>query len=104
MALILGNNIFPDENRTFLFSGFIYLGLVPTIVGHNAFYYSLKYIKPTIVATIPLAEPIIASIIGYFLFPLFLMKQQLFTQYWYYTIIGGIVSLIGIFLVIKKKK
>ena len=104
LAIILGRNIFPDNNQVFLFSGFIYLGLVPTIVGHNAFYYSLKYVKPTIVATIPLAEPIIASIIGYFLFPLFLIQNELFTDYWYYTIIGGLISLIGIFLVIKNKK
>ena len=86
------------------FSGLLFLGLVPTILGHNAFYYSLKYIKPTIVATVPLGEPLIASIIGYLVFPLFAMKQQLFTEYWYHTIIGGLISLIGIFLVIKNKE
>ena len=32
------------------------------------------------------------------------MQNELFTDYWYYTIIGGLVSLIGIFLVIKNKK
>ena len=104
LALILERNIFPYENQIFLFSGFIYLGLIPTIVGHNAFYYSLRYVKPTIVATIPLAEPIIASIIGYFLFPFFAMRNELFTDYWHYTVIGGLVSLMGIFLVIKNKK
>ena len=104
LSVALGKNIIPANNQGYLFSGFIYLGLVPTIVGHNAFYYSLKYVKPTIVATIPLAEPIIASIIGYFLFPLFLIQNELFTDYWYYTIIGGLISLIGIFLVIKNKK
>ena len=104
LAVILGYDIFPEDSHLFLFSGFVFLGLIPTIVGHNAFYYSLKYVKPTIVATVPLAEPIIASIIGYFLFPLFLMKSELFTDYWHYTIIGGFVSLIGIFLVIKNKK
>ena len=104
LALMLGRDVFPEDNQIFLFSGFVYLGLIPTIVGHNAFYYSLKYVKPTIVATIPLAEPIIASIIGYFLFPLFLMNAELFTDYWHYTIIGGSISLLGIFLVIKNKR
>tara|TARA_B100001142_G_scaffold110367_1_gene112374 strand:+ start:273 stop:1184 length:912 start_codon:yes stop_codon:yes gene_type:complete len=104
LALMLGRDVFPEDNQIFLFSGFVYLGLIPTIVGHNAFYYSLKYVKPTIVATIPLAEPIIASIIGYFLFPLFLLNAELFTDYWHYTIIGGSISLLGIFLVIKNKK
>ena len=104
LALILQRNIFPYENHVFLFSGFVYLGLIPTIVGHNAFYYSLRYVKPTIVATVPLAEPIIASVIGYFLFPFFTMQNELFTDPWYYTVIGGLVSLMGIFLVIKNKK
>jgi len=104
LALILQRNIFPYENHVFLFSGFVYLGLVPTIVGHNAFYYSLRYVKPTIVATVPLAEPIVASVIGYFLFPFFAMQNELFTDPWYYTVIGGLVSLMGIFLVIKNKK
>ena len=104
LAIILQRNIFPYENHVFLFSGFIYLGLIPTIVGHNAFYYSLRYVKPTIVAAVPLAEPIIASIIGYFLFPFFAMQNELFTDLWYYTIIGGLVSLVGIFLVIKNKR
>ena len=104
LILILGNNIIPNQNQTFLFSGFAYLGLVPTIVGHNAFYYSLKYIKPTIVATVPLAEPILASVIGALIFPLFAMENQLFTDNWQYTIIGGLISLIGVFLVIRKKK
>ena len=104
LALILERNIFPYENHVFLFSGFIYLSLIPTIVGHNAFYYSLRYVKPTIVATVPLAEPIIASVIGYFLFPFFAMQNELFTDPWYYTVIGGLVSLMGIFLVIKNKK
>ena len=104
LALILQRNIFPYENHIFLFSGFVYLGLIPTIVGHNAFYYSLRYVKPTIVATVPLAEPIIASVIGYFLFPFFLIENQLFTDPWYYTVIGGLVSLMGISLVVKNKK
>ena len=103
IAIILGKNIIPTSNQGFLFSGFIYLGLVPTIIGHNSFYYSLKYIKPTIVAAVPLAEPIIASIIAWFLFPILSMSDQLILENWHYTIIGGSISLIGIFFVIKKR-
>jgi len=103
ITIILGKNIIPASNQGFLFSGFIYLGLVPTIIGHNSFYYSLKYVKPTIVAAIPLGEPIIASIIGWFLFPMLSMSDQLMPENWHYTIIGGFISLIGIFFVIKKR-
>ena len=103
LALIMNNNIIPNNNGIILFVGFLYLALVPTIIGHNAFYYSLRYIKPTIVATIPLAEPIIASIIAYFIFPILSMENQLFTEGWLYTVIGGLITLFGIFIVIKKK-
>ena len=84
ILLVLSKDFIPSSNQSFLYFGFIYLGLVPTIIGHNAFYYSLKYVKPTIIATIPLGEPIIASIIGYFLIP-----GQLFTTHWEFTLIGG---------------
>ena len=44
------------------------LGLVPTVVGHSIFNYSVKYIRPTIVACFPLGEPIIASVLAFILF------------------------------------
>ena len=98
LLIVLSKDFIPQSNDGMLYFGFFYLGLVPTIIGHNAFYYSLKYVKPTIIATVPLGEPIIASIIGYFLIP-----DQLFTTYWEFTIIGGLISLIGIFLVVRNK-
>ena len=103
LSIFLDKNIMPSNNHIFLFSGFAYLGLIPTIVGHNAFYYSLKYVKPTIVAAVPLAEPIIALIIGAILFPFLSMGNELLPSNWHYTIIGGIISLIGIFFVIRKR-
>ncbi len=103
LLVFLDKDIIPGNNHVFLFSGFAYLGLIPTIVGHNAFYYSLKYVKPTIVAAVPLAEPIIALIIGGILFPILSMSNELIPSNWHYTIIGGIVSLIGIFFVIRKR-
>jgi drug/metabolite transporter (DMT)-like permease len=47
---------------------FLFLGIVPSILGHNMLNYSIRYISPTAVASIPLGEPIIASIFGYILF------------------------------------
>ena len=94
----LSRDVIPYSNQGTLYFGFIYLGLVPTIIGHNTFYYSLKYVKPTIIATIPMGEPIIASIIGYFLIP-----SQLFTTHWEFTLVGGFLSLIGILLVVRNK-
>ena len=98
ISIIFAKDLFPISNQASIFLGYLYLGLVPTIIGHNAFYYSLKYVKPTIIAAVPLGEPIIASLIGYMIIP-----NQLFTDYWQYTVFGGIISLMGIFLVLKNR-
>ncbi|MAV64322.1 MAG: hypothetical protein CBD97_01130 [Pelagibacteraceae bacterium TMED237] len=98
ISIFFSTNLVPLNNQLNLFLGFLFMGLVPTIIGHNAFYYSLKYVKPTIIASIPLGEPIIASIIGILLIP-----NQVFTTSWDYTIFGGFITLAGIFIVIKNK-
>jgi len=104
ISVFLGTNILPTNNHIFLLTGFIYLALIPTLLGHNLFYYSMKYIKPTIVASVPLSEPIIASLIGLLIFPLIGIENQIFTDQKYYTIIGGLISLLGIFIILNKKK
>ena len=73
----------------------ILLGVVPNIFGHNLLYYSVKYISPTIVSCIPLGEPIIASILAYFIFNQFISQ---------YVIFGGSIIVIGLFLLIGSKR
>ena len=48
--------------------GLLTLGIVPTIFGHNSLYYAVKHISPSIIASVPLGEPIIASILAFFIF------------------------------------
>ncbi len=74
----------------------LFLGIVPTIIGHSVFYYLVKYFPPTVVASIPLGEPFIASIFAYFIFPGQILNQ--------YIIIGGLITLIGLFIIIQTKK
>ncbi len=74
----------------------IILGLIPTIVGHSVLYYLVKYIRPSIVASIPLGEPFIASVFAWFLFPGQILNS--------YTITGGIITLMGLFIIIQSKK
>ena len=81
-------------NSSYSFLGLVYLGLVPTLLGHNMFYYSLKYITPTIVATIPLGEPVIASIIASYIF------LEVITLN---TILGGSFCIIGIGIILVNK-
>ena len=76
-------------------NGFIFLALVPTILGHNIFYHCLKYTSPTIVATIPLGEPIIASLIAFLIWGNEPMSS--------YTIIGGFLCIMGIFIILRNR-
>ena len=77
------------------FLGLLFLGLVPTIIGHNSIYYAIKYVSPTIVAAFPLGEPIIATILAYFIFNEFIT----FNIY-----IGGALTLVGLILISQYKK
>jgi len=74
--------------------GFIFLALVPTILGHNIFYYCIKFTTPTIVGTVPLGEPILASIMAFFLF------NELITLN---TAIGGALCVYGIFVILRNR-
>ena len=56
---------------------FLFLGVVPSILGHNSLNYTLKFLSPTAVASVPLGEPIIASIFGWFLFGETISKHSL---------------------------
>ena len=69
----------------------LFLGFVPSILGHNMLNYSIKYLSPTAVASVPLGEPIIASLFGYILFSEKLPLESL---------IGGPFILFGVFFII----
>jgi drug/metabolite transporter (DMT)-like permease len=73
---------------------FLFLGLVPSIFGHNLLNYAVKYITPTAVSSVPLGEPIIASIFGLLLFGEAIPIGAL---------LGGPVVLIGVYIVINNQ-
>jgi len=70
--------------------GLLFLGIVPTILGHNSIYYAVKYVSPTIVAAFPVGEPIIATILAYLIF------GELITLN---IIIGGVFTFSGLILI-----
>ena len=74
--------------------GLIFLGIVPTIIGHNAIYYSVKYVSPTIVAAFPLGEPVLATILAYFIF-----GETIGLSIY----IGGFITMIGLIIISIKK-
>ena len=74
--------------------GLVFLGIVPTIIGHNAIYYSVKYVSPTIVSAFPLGEPIIATILAFFIF-----GESIGLNIY----IGGSITLLGLIMIMIKK-
>ena len=75
--------------------GLFLLGLIPTVFGHSTFYFALRYLQPTIVASFPLGEPIIASVVAYFLFS---------EAVGFSVILGGILTILGLLTLGKLKK
>ena len=75
--------------------GLFLLGLIPTVFGHSVFYFALRFVQPTVVASFPLGEPVIASIIAYFLFSEAVGISVIF---------GGALTIIGLLILIKLKK
>ncbi len=44
------------------------LVILPTLIGHNSMSYAIKYLRPTIVGSMPFGEPILATILAWILF------------------------------------
>jgi drug/metabolite transporter (DMT)-like permease len=71
------------------------LGLVPTLIGHTAFSYSVKFVSPTVIAAFPLGEPIIASYLAWILFA---------ERVPFYVVGGGLIVFIGMIILIMNKQ
>lgn len=71
------------------------LGLIPTVVGHGLFNYTIKFVRPTVVASVPLGEPVIASLLVWIFLGEIPGSQVIF---------GGFVVLTGLFLITRTRK
>ena len=71
------------------------LGLIPTLIGHTAFSYSVKFVSPTVIAAFPLGEPIIASYLAWLLFA---------ERVPFYVVGGGLIIFIGLIILIINKQ
>jgi len=76
------------------YGGLLLLGIVPTLIGHGSMYFAVRYVSPTVVASTPMGEPILASVFAWFLF------QETIG---YPTLIGGGCTLLGLFIIARKK-
>ena len=93
ISMLTGEHILGYTKLDYL--GLIILGIVPTIIGHNTMYYAVKYLPPSTVSSIPLGEPILASVFAWVLF---------FEPITSSIIIGGSFTLIGLFYLGKESK
>ena len=90
VSLLVGVSVFAFSAEEFPW--FLFLALVPTVVGHNIFYYLIKTLSTTTVAAVPLGEPVVSSLGALFLFgePITLA-----------VVVGGGITLLGVFLVVR---
>lgn len=66
LLFIFGDNPFPISTVALLVG--LGLAIGPSIIGHGSMNYAVKYLSPTLLATLFLFEPLIASILAYFIF------------------------------------
>ena len=89
ISFLGGENVLAIETNDIVW--LVLLGVVPTILGHSIFYYAIKYTSPTIIASIPLGEPVIASV---FAWVIFLERVPIIT------FAGGFLILWGVYFIV----
>ncbi len=93
-VLIKGESFGPYATMDWIW--FILLAIVPNLLGHTLFNWSIKYVSTNVVSIAILFEPIGAAVLAIFIFQEYLIATQ---------IIGGLIVLFGIILfVIDDKK
>lgn len=68
---------------------FVMLAIVPNLLGHTLFNWSLKYVSTNVISIAILFEPVGAAILAFYIFNEYLISTQ---------IIGGLIVIVGILL------
>ncbi len=92
ICTISGVNMTDYPLRSWIF--FLLLALIPTVIGHSLYNWLLEYVPAHKVATTILGEPIGATILA-----IFFLDQ--IPGWW--TVIGGCLILLGIYIVLRKQ-
>ena len=91
MALATGSPLYPYTATEWAY--FVALAIVPTILGHTVFNWALKHVRPSAISLAFLCEPVVASLLAFFIF-----GQRPPAA----TFIGGALILAGIYLTTSK--
>ncbi|UED79451.1 DMT family transporter [Lysinibacillus sp. CD3-6] len=92
-VLIKGESFGPYS--TMDWTWFILLAIVPNLLGHTLFNWSIKYVSTNVVSIAILFEPIGAAILALIIFKEYLIATQ---------IVGGLVVIVGILLFVVDEK
>ena len=95
-VLFMGQSFGPYESNDWLL--FVMLAIVPNLLGHTLFNWSLKWVSTNTISIAILFEPVGAAILAFFIFNENLILSQ---------VIGGIIVILGILIFvldIKKVK
>jgi len=93
LGLLLNLPLQGYSSQTYLL--FLLLALIPTIIGHSSFNWSLKYLPAPVVSVSILGEPVGASLLAYF----FLKEIPTIVE-----VLGGSLILVGIYIALGKDR
>ncbi|WP_433595345.1 DMT family transporter [Lysinibacillus xylanilyticus] len=92
-VLIKGESFGPYPTMDWIW--FILLAIVPNLLGHTLFNWSIKYVSTNVVSIAILFEPVGAAILALLIFKEYLIATQ---------IIGGFIVIVGILLFVVDEK
>ncbi|MGE7843382.1 DMT family transporter [Lysinibacillus sp. NPDC093712] len=92
-VLIKGESFGPYSSMDWIW--FILLAIVPNLLGHTLFNWSIKYVSTNVISIAILFEPIGAAVLALVIFKEYLIATQ---------IIGGLVVIVGILLFVVDDK
>lgn len=86
-VLLKGESFGPYPANEWLW--FVMLAIVPNLLGHTLFNWSLRYVSTNVISIAILFEPVGAAILAFYIFNEYLISTQ---------IIGGLIVIVGILL------
>ncbi|WP_064092768.1 DMT family transporter [Rossellomorea aquimaris] len=93
-VLVTSESLSPYPKEDWIY--FLLLAIIPTLLGHSLFNWSLKWVSTSTISMAILFEPIGASLLAYWL----LAEKIMITQ-----VIGGFIIIIGVtFFLIEERK
>ena len=91
LPLVFGNGYLGYPDRVYVY--ILLMAIFPQLIGHTSFNWSLRWISPTFITLSILFEPIVASLLGFFIFA---EMPSIFV------LVGGSIVLSGVAIATRK--